>query len=162
MINLKLATMLSDEMNFEFYSAYLYFGLAARLDELRLSGMAQWMRGKSREELDHGMAFYRYISDAGAAAEFKPVPPPAFDDGTPLAIFNSALEHERRVTAQQGTISSFALEVHDFGVIAFLEDYHAEQRSEERQLDELSARLEMAGDDHGALLFVDRELAAQK
>ena len=49
----ELASALNDQMVFELYSSYIYLGLAACLEKMKLPGAAHWMRIQVDEEIIH-------------------------------------------------------------------------------------------------------------
>ena len=59
----ELASALNDQMVFELYSSYIYLGLAACLEKMKLPGAAHWMRIQVDEEIIHAGIFYNYLND---------------------------------------------------------------------------------------------------
>lgn len=53
--------LLNQQINREFYSAYLYLDFACFFEKSGLKGFASWFRVQAREELSHGMLFIRYL-----------------------------------------------------------------------------------------------------
>ena len=47
----KIIKALNDQLNAEFFSACLYFSMAAYFSDTNLSGFAHWMRLQVQEEL---------------------------------------------------------------------------------------------------------------
>jgi len=66
----KIETMLNDQMNFEFYSSYIYMAMAAYCDSIDLNGFAHWFKTQVQEEMYHAIKFYNYIFDRGGAGIF--------------------------------------------------------------------------------------------
>ncbi|MEC9488526.1 MAG: ferritin-like domain-containing protein, partial [Halanaerobium sp.] len=65
MLNEKLERALNDQVNAEFYSAYLYLGMSAYFEDANLEGFATWMHMQAQEEQIHAMKIYNYINDRG-------------------------------------------------------------------------------------------------
>ena len=51
MLKKKVQKALNEQLNVEFYSAYLYLGLAAYFDRESLDGFATWMKAQAKEEI---------------------------------------------------------------------------------------------------------------
>ena len=60
-ISEKIENILNEQINREFYSAYLYLAISAHFDEIGLKGFSNWTRIQAREEVDHGMILFDYI-----------------------------------------------------------------------------------------------------
>ena len=54
-MNKKVAELLNDQINKEFYSAYLYLEFANYYDSIGLDGFENWYRIQAQEERDHAM-----------------------------------------------------------------------------------------------------------
>jgi len=61
MLSEKLLKQLNSQVNFEFFSAYLYLSMAAYAESIDLSGFANFFRIQVQEEQFHAMKFYDYI-----------------------------------------------------------------------------------------------------
>ena len=55
MLNEKVAKLLNEQVNKEFYSAYLYLSFSNFYKELGLDGFANWYNVQAQEERDHAM-----------------------------------------------------------------------------------------------------------
>ena len=58
MLNEKIEAALGDQINYELFSAYLYFGMAAAMEDLSYRGIAHWMRTQANEELFHAAKLF--------------------------------------------------------------------------------------------------------
>jgi len=65
MLNTKIEKMLNDQMNFEFYSSYIYMAMAAYLESTDLQGFAHWMKVQAQEEMSHFLKMYNYMVERG-------------------------------------------------------------------------------------------------
>lgn len=127
----KVLELLNDQINKEFFSAYLYLDIANYYTEKDLEGFANWYEVQAKEEMDHAMLFYHYIQNNGEKVTFKEVDKPKekFSDlVTPLKV---ALRHEQYVTKLINKIYSAAQEASDFRTVEFLSWFI--KRSEERR-----------------------------
>ena len=61
MMNKKIADLLNNQINQEFYSAYLYLDIANFYTKKGLDGFANWYQIQAREEQDHAMLVYKYL-----------------------------------------------------------------------------------------------------
>ena len=57
----KVASLLNDQINKEFYSAYLYLDMANFYSRKGLDGFANWYEIQAKEEQDHAMLMYQYL-----------------------------------------------------------------------------------------------------
>lgn len=97
----ELASALNDQMVFELYSSYIYLGLAACLEKMKLPGAAHWMRIQVDEEIIHAGIFYNYLNDQSEDIVLDTIKKPELGKiKTPLDAFKEALKHEKLVTAQ--------------------------------------------------------------
>ena len=58
-MNEKVAALLNDQINKEFYSAYLYLDMANFYARKGLDGFANWYEIQAKEEQDHAMLMYQ-------------------------------------------------------------------------------------------------------
>jgi len=58
MIKEKIQDAINQQINKEFYSAYLYLSMSAYADSIGLKGFAQWLMVQYQEEMDHAMRFF--------------------------------------------------------------------------------------------------------
>ena len=63
MLDEKLVELLNDQVNKEFYSAYLYLSMANYYNEEGLSGFGNWFTIQAQEERDHAMLFLEYLQN---------------------------------------------------------------------------------------------------
>ena len=60
-MNEKVHALINQQINKEFYSAYLYLKFSNYFEEVGLDGFANWYKIQSQEERDHAMLFYQYL-----------------------------------------------------------------------------------------------------
>ena len=152
---------INDQINREFFAAYLYLAMSAHLDNEALDGFAHWMRLQAQEELGHAMRLFDYLVERNARVELQAIEQPPASFGSPLAIAEQALEHEQTVTEHINRIYRLAAEQGDFATQVQLQWFLTEQVEEENSAETMVDRLRMAGDNRAALLILDRELAAR-
>jgi ferritin len=160
MIGKKLLEALNKQVNAELYSGYLYISMAAYLESINLKGATHWMHVQAREEFNHAMRFFTYINAAGGRVNLAPIEVPATEWKSPLAVFENAYDHERKVTAMIHNLVKLAMKEDDFSANAMLQWFVTEQVEEEEHANEVVQKLKLVGDG-SALFMVDQELGAR-
>ena len=61
----QVSALLNDQINKEFYSAYLYLDMANFYSGKGLDGFANWYEIQAKEEQDHAMLMYQYLHNNG-------------------------------------------------------------------------------------------------
>ncbi|MDR2211270.1 MAG: ferritin [Spirochaetaceae bacterium] len=161
MIKESLVNALSDQVNTEYYSAYLYLSMSAYADRAGFKGVAHWLFVQAQEEIAHGTHLYRHILDRGAAPSFGDIKTPQSSFASIKDLFDKILAHERQVTERIHRIASLAQSEQDHATYAFISWYINEQVEEEAQAEELAARAARIGDNPGLLYNLDSALAAR-
>ena len=80
-MNEKVAFLLNQQINKEFYSAYLYLDMANYYDEQDLDGYANYYMVQAQEERDHALLFLKYMQINGLKASYLAVAGRAFGCG---------------------------------------------------------------------------------
>ncbi len=158
MIKPKVAAALNKQINAEFYAAYLYLSASSFLDREGFPGMSRWMRAQYEEELVHALKIVDFVYNRGGEVVLEAIEKPAAEFGSPLGVYEAALEHERRVTAMIDELYFLASEEKDRASQVFLEWFVTEQVEEEGQVSDAIDQLKLAGDSGAGLLLLDREL----
>ena len=60
-----VSALLNQQINKEFYSAYLYLDIANFYASKGLDGFANWYQVQAKEEQDHAMLFDQYLHNNG-------------------------------------------------------------------------------------------------
>lgn len=157
----KLEAAFNDQINKEYYSAYLYLAMKTAFAEMNLPGFVNWFDIQVQEEKAHAVGMYDYLLERGAHVELGAIDKPQLKGTTPLEIFKQVLEHEQFVTSRINAVYDVAEEVKDRAAMLFLNWYIKEQVEEEASASDVLARIEMIGDDKHGLLALDKELAAR-
>ena len=161
MISEKVAKLLNEQINKEFYSAYLYLDFSNFYVDQGLNGFANWYKVQAQEERDHAMLFMQYMqnNDLKVTLEAIEKPDKVFTENKePLA---AALEHERYVTSLINTIYDVAYQEKDFRTMQFLDWFVKEQGEEETNATDLIKKMDLFGADPKSLYMLDNELAAR-
>ena len=147
-MNEKVAFLLNQQINKEFYSAYLYLDIANYYDEQDLDGYANYYMVQAQEERDHALLFLKYMQINNLKVTLDAIAKPdktfnALQD--PLEI---AAEHERYVTALINDIYHEAHQAKDYRTMKFLDWFVNEQMEEEENADKMVSRYKLFGSDH--------------
>ena len=162
MLGKKIQDAMNEQMKNEFYSAYQYLSMAAYCESMNLPGFAHWMRAQSQEETEHAMKFFDFILDRGGRVVLQAMAQPVVEFGSPLEVFERALEHERKVTAMINDLYGLAVRENDYASQTFLQWFVTEQVEEEKNAGDVVETLKMIGDKSEALFLLDRELGQRE
>lgn len=162
MLSEKMEEALNGQLNRELYAAYIYLAMSAYFEDQGLKGFASWMRAQSAEELTHAMKFYDYILSRGGRVALSRVEDPPGEWDSPLAAFEGALAHERKVTGWIAELKDLAIEERDHATRVFLQWFVTEQVEEEESVGEVIQRIRLAGEAPGGLFMVDKELGQRQ
>jgi ferritin len=162
MLGKTIQDAMNEQIKNEFYSAYQYLSMAAYCESTNFPGFAHWMRAQSREETEHAMKFYDFILDRGGRVVLQAMDQPVVEFGSPLEVFEQALEHERKVTAMINDLYELAVRENDYASQTFLQWFVTEQVEEEKNTGDVVQTLKMIGDSSEALFLLDRELGQRE
>ena len=158
MLSKTVQDAMNEQIKNEFYSAYQYLAMAAYCESANLPGFAQWMRTQSKEETEHAMKFYDFILDRNGRVVLHAIEGPVIEFGSPLEVFEHALEQEQKVTTMIHDLYGLAVEENDYASQAFLQWFVTEQVEEEKNAGDVAETLKMVGGMSEALFLLDREL----
>jgi len=161
MLNDKIAKLISEQVNKEFYSAYLYLHFANHYADAGLDGFAHWYEVQAREELDHGMMMRRYLIDNSIAVASDAIAKPDKKFSDNIAPLIAGLEHEKYVTSLINNIYAEAFAIKDFKTMQFLDWFIKEQGEEEKNAEDLIKKMEVFGGEAKGLYALNQELAAR-
>ena len=153
---------LNEQINAEFYSAYLYLSMSAYFEELDYPGFAQWMRIQSKEEQDHGAKIYDYVIARGNNVSLEAIDKPQEKWDSVEAIFAHVLEHEQLVTSLINDLVDLAISEKDHATNQFLQWYVAEQVEEEENARDNLGKIKRAGGSKDLLFLLDAELGGRQ
>lgn len=162
MINDKVKDILNEQINKEFYSAYLYLSMGAYLSDMGMYGISKWMEIQAREEIDHGMILFDYILKRKAKVELKSLTAPEVSFNGPVDIFEKAYEHEKSISESIDCIASLTEDECDLATRNFIDWYLKEQIEEEDNVLRILSKLKAFGDDKASLYLLDNELGQRK
>lgn len=161
MLNEKVVALLNDQINKEFYSAYLYLDFSNFFEDKGLDGFANWYRIQAQEERDHALLFYDYMHNNSEKVTLGAIDAPAVELAELADPLHEGLKHEQYVTELIHNIYAAAKEVNDFRTMQFLDWFVKEQGEEEKNAGDLITKMELFGSDPRSLYLLDQELAAR-
>ncbi|MDO4711883.1 MAG: ferritin [Peptostreptococcaceae bacterium] len=161
MIDKKVAALLNEQINKEFYSAYLYLDFSIYYDKEGLAGFANWFRIQAQEERDHAIIFLNYMQSNGLDVTLEAIGKPDVKIEKHIDAFKEALAHEEYVTASINNIYSAAAKVKDYRTMQFLDWFIKEQGEEEETAGNNVRKMELFGSDPKSLYMLDAELGAR-
>lgn len=159
MLNKKVEQAMNDQLQKELQSAYVYLGMAAYCDSVSLPGLASWLRHQFEEEQQHAFRFYNFILDREGRVELKQLDAAPTTYRSALDVFESALEHERAVTAAINELYDLVATEKDFASQAWLDWFATEQVEEEKTVGQIVDDLKRIGEDGNGLFLLDQKLA---
>lgn len=157
----KVAQLINQQVNKEFYSAYLYLDFANYLAAKGLDGFANWYRIQAQEERDHAMLFFDYLHHNNIEVALEAIDKPEWKRGEVIDLLKAGLAHEEYVTSLINDIYDAAQQVKDFRTVQFLDWFVKEQGEEEANANDLITKMEMFGADARGLYLLNSELKAR-
>lgn len=161
MMNEKVHALLNQQINKEFYSAYLYLEFSNYFEDAGLDGFANWYMIQAQEERDHAMLFYTYLQNENQKVTLEAIDKPEKTITCHMDVLKAGLEHEEYVTSLINDIYAAAYEVKDFRTMQFLDWFVKEQGEEETNANDLITKMELFGSDPKSLYMLNQELAAR-
>lgn len=161
MLDKNVVSMLNDQVNMEWYSAYLYLGIYGYYMDQNLNGFGNWFYVQTQEERDHAMLFVKYLLNNDEKVILQDVKAPNMTFNDFREPSNTAFEHEKNVTASINKIYAAAYEQKDFRTMQFLDWFVKEQGEEEKNTEDIVKKYDLFGKDAKGLYLLDSELAAR-
>ena len=161
MLDAKVVRLLNEQINKEFYSAYLYLDFSNYYFDQELNGFGNWYKIQAQEERDHAMLFLQYLLNNGERIELEAIAKPDVALESNQAVLEAGLRHERYVTSLIHTIYEAAYAVKDFRTMQFLDWFVKEQGEEESNAESLVKKYALYGSDPRSLYMLDSEMAGR-
>ena len=157
----KVAALINDQINKEFYSAYLYLDFSNYFESIGLDGFANWYKIQAQEERDHAMLFYQYLQNNNEKVTLEAIAKPDKVFQNAMDPLKAGLEHEEYVTGLINNIYDAAQQAKDFRTIQFLDWFVKEQGEEETNANDLITKMELFGSDAKGLYMLNSELGTR-
>ena len=160
-MNATVSKLLNEQINKEFYSAYLYLDFSNYFKARGLDGFANWYKVQAEEERDHALLFYTYLQNESEPITLEGIAKPEKKVSSDMDVLKAGLAHEKLVTESINTIYAAAYEVRDFRTMQFLDWFVKEQGEEETNATDLITKMELFGSDPRGLYLLNQELSAR-
>ena len=161
MLDKKVAELINDQINKEFYSAYLYLDFSVYYEEVGLDGFANWYMIQAQEERDHAVLMLQYLQNNGEKVTLEAIAKPDKELKDKLQVLELGLEHERYVTSLIHTIYEASYSAKDFRTMQFLDWFVKEQGEEEKTAEDMIKKMRLFGDDAKSLYALNSEMAGR-
>ena len=161
MVSAKVVELLNNQVNAEFYSAYLYLDMANYYKNEGLDGYYNWYKVQAQEERDHALLFMDYLQQNGVEVVLEAIAKPDKEFKAFIDPLKAGAEHERLVTSLIHDIYAVAYEEKDFRTMQFLDWFVKEQAEEEDNADDMVKKFELFGNDSKGLYQLDNELKSR-
>lgn len=160
-INQKLADAINDQINAEFWSAFLYLSMACYWEQQGRTGVANWFKVQFKEEQAHAEIFIDYLHARGGEVKLQAIEKMKQTWESLEETFSDTLVHEQAVTDRINNLYALAEEQKDYATRQMLNWYIAEQVEEEHNVQDILDNLKLVNGDGTGILQIDRELATR-
>lgn len=158
MLSDRLNNALNLQINKEFYSGYLYLSISHYFQEHGLSGFANWCQKQAKEEVQHGMLIFNFLTRLNGKIEFSQINAPEHSFKTPIESMRDILSHEKYITESLKSIAVIAEEENAYTTKNFLIEMLKEQIEEEESAFNIYTKLKLFGECKSALYQINKEL----
>ncbi|MCW8858770.1 MAG: ferritin [Deltaproteobacteria bacterium] len=159
MLSKKLVSAINDQIQYEYYSAFIYKAMQAYFEEEDLPGMANWMDIQFQEEMSHAEKMFAFVCETGNRVLLQSMETPRNEYSSPLEAFQVSLEHEQIVTSRINALMDLAQKEKNHGAQIFLQWFVTEQIEEEASVSHIIAKLKRVKEDGRGMMMIDQELA---
>lgn len=161
MISIKVQDAINEQINAEFWSAYMYLSMSAHFAAEGMPGCSSWMKIQFLEEKDHAIKFFEYLVARGGKVELKAIEEVPTKWESVLSVFEETLKHEQLVTAKINNLMEIATTEKDHATASMLKFYVDEQVEEEEGVKTIIDGLKMIKDNGYGLYMMDKELGTR-
>ncbi len=158
----KIESALNQQIQSEFYSAYLYLSMSAYCQEIHLDGFAHWLQVQSKEEIDHAMRLYNYLNNRGGRVILQAIDRPPESFKSPRRMFEQILKHEQAISTAVHKLYKLAQNEKDYATEVELQWFIKEQVEEEKTTGDILQKLTLVGDQPATLLMMDHHLGSRQ
>lgn len=158
----KIESALNQQIQSEFYSAYLYLSMSAYCEEIHLDGFAHWLQVQSREEVGHAMRIYKHLTNRGGRVILQSIERPPQSFKSPRRMFEQILKHEQEISKGVHKLYKLAQDEKDYATEVELQWLINEQVEEEKTAGDILQKLTVVGDQPATLLMMDHHLGSRE
>lgn len=160
-INKKVEEVLNNQVNAEFWSAYLYLSMSAWCESKGLKGFANWMRVQFQEETTHALKIHDFILERAGEVRLQPIAAVQTSWDSFLHMFEETYEHECKVTELISNCYETAMAERDHATVSMLKWFIDEQIEEEANAIEIIDKLKLIGENGEGVYLLDKELSTR-
>jgi ferritin len=160
-LNKEVEVVLNNQINMEFWSAFLYLSMSAWFEHQGLKGFANWMRVQYQEENTHALKLYDYVLNRAGKVHLKPIDAVATEWKSILEVAKESYKHELKVTEAINNCYEIALAEKDHATASMLQWFIDEQTEEESNVLTIIDQLNLIGENGQAIYLLDKELSAR-
>jgi ferritin len=160
-LDTKVKNLLVEQINKEFYSAYLYLDIADYYSDQGLMGFENYFTVQAQEERDHAMLFRQYLLNNSAKITLTAVDAPAASYESIRDPLPAVLKHEQYITSSINEIYKTAFECGDYRTLEFLNWFIKEQGEEEKNAEDNLNNYDLFAGDPKGLYLLDQELKSR-
>ena len=154
MLDPRMQDAINDQLNYELYSAYIYYSMESWFRNKGFAGFANWMAVQIKEEMSHAQIMFNFVNGRGGRVLLEAIEGPNNDWESPLHCYKTAYEHEQ-------IVSSRINKMKDHATGQWLQWFVAEQVEEEANASEIAGKLEWAKEAPAVLYQLDTEAGAR-
>ena len=161
MLDSNVKRLLNEQVNKEFYSAYLYLDFSNFYKSKGLDGFANWYNVQAQEERDHALLFLQYLQNNNETVTLEAIAKPDVPMNALMDPLKAGLKHEEYVTSLIHALYAASQKGNDYRTMQFLDWFVKEQGEEETNANDLITKMELFGTDAKGLYMLDAELKAR-
>ena len=162
MISEKMQEAINEQIQAEFYSAYMYLSMSAYFEARNLPGFAKWLRVQFQEEQTHALKLYDYLIERDGVVQLQVIKEPPLQWEGNLEAFQAVLEHEQKVTGLINKLYEVALKEKDYASQVMLQWFINEQVEEEKNAHDIIEQLLLIDARGTAVLMLDHQLGKRE
>jgi ferritin len=158
MLSEKVNKALNNQIAMEAYASNAYLAIASWAEQKGFEGTARFFYNQSDEERIHMMKIFRFVNEAEGHALSPAVEQPQHEFPNYKSVFETALQHEKKVTKSINELLKIASDENDYRTQNMLQWFVDEQLEEENQIQIILDKLNLIGDNGLGYFMIDAEL----
>ncbi len=158
MLSPEMIEKLNQQINMEHDAHNLYLAMCSWCRFKGYDGAAEFFYLHSKEEMEHMIKLFDYVTETGGLAIVDALPKPPSEFNSLKDVFEQTFAHEQKVTRSINKLVGFATEQNDYSTLNFLQWYVAEQHEEEALFMGILDKINLIGTEGMGLYMIDREL----
>ena len=162
MLKTEIIDYLNNQINLEHFSSNLYLSSGAWCIVNGYEGSGRFLLDHAKEEMTHMEKLFEYIIETGGQPLIGQIDKPQQNWGSLKEVFESTLDHERKITESINNLVGLCFESKDFSTFNFLQWYVAEQHEEEALFMGIVDKFKLIGEGNKGLYLIDREIGQLK